>query len=102
MRTYTFTLPSGGKLKMRELSAEQIIQVMDRWGDKFGRIADELAKASVLSVDEVPWTGANRDTEWNALPAKDRALITEAYGRIHNPTDDERSSFFDSMTITEE
>lgn len=101
MALYRYTLPSGKKVTLKPLTVEETIQIMDKWGDKFGRAANELAMMTLVDIDGQKVTAHNRHEMWESLSPKERSLITDAYGRIHTPTEDEREDFFASEEIVE-
>lgn len=103
--TVTYTFPGslgGGKVTMRELTAEQSLVLAKMFVDEPARRMDEAVKRSVVECRGVKWTPENRDVEWAALSAKVRDLLFGAYARLHVADRTEQDAFFDSGAATAE
>jgi hypothetical protein len=60
----------------------------------------ECVKHSIVSADgrAITWEAGQKDIFLEGLSPKVRDLLTRAYGRIHQPVEEESEDFFGSMT----
>ncbi len=101
-RTVEFRWPPSigeGSVVLRELSAEETLQVVSAFSDPF-RGTLELAKRAIVRVDGLDVTPERRDEVWSTLSAKQRDLVLDAYRWLHVATQEEREAFFASATLS--
>ena len=100
MVKHTFTFPEsmgGAKVILRELTAEEVIQLMDAFGDKPGRLGDEMVKKSLIAYGAKQLDDpVEKERVWAELPLKQRNMITAAYMKVTTPEEEELGAFFDS------
>lgn len=103
MATYTYTIPEkyrGGEkpatVTLKKLRGEDQEMAIDRAGMKLAKLGGELVKQSIVAFDGQPvdWSTDGVNTVWNQLDPKARDLITSAYNRLHQTTEEEAQSFF--------
>lgn len=100
MIKHTFTFPKamgGAKVVLRELSAEETTQLIDAFGEKPGRLGDEMVKTAFIQYGAKDLSDPlEKEKVWADLPLKQRNMISAAYMKITTPSDDEVESFFAS------
>lgn len=92
-----YTLPeSECVVVLRKLGSEEMVEIRGAH-DAVARAQDELAKATVLSVDgEDTSASENRAAFhewWTNLPAVDRSLIVMKFNDNHYPSEEQRAGF---------
>lgn len=92
------TIASGGGVKMRELTTEEVTMVLSAFSDPV-KGSVELVKRALIEVDGIPVTPDNRDEVWARLSAKQRTLVQDGYRYLHIPSDEEREAFFASAVM---
>ncbi len=84
-----------------ELTAEEELMATKRaQGDAF-RLAYELAKEALRSIDGRVLTAADGSTDvaWSKMGAKLRQLVMSAYNVLHSPKQEEQASFLGSRQV---
>jgi hypothetical protein len=103
MARYTYTIPekyrNGEKpetVTIKKISGDDQEMAIERAGMKLAKLGGELVKQSIVAFDGVPvdWAVDGVNAVWNKLDPKARDLITSAYNRLHQTTEEEAQSFF--------
>jgi hypothetical protein len=99
MIKHKFTFPKelgGASVVMRELTAEEVLQLLDAFAEKPGRLGDEMVKMALVSygAKDLSNDPIEREKTWASLGLKQRSLITAAYQEVTTPTDKEVENFF--------
>lgn len=102
---FVFRLPKsvgGGDVVLRELTVGEQDDIMRLQAAKSSSSGVDLLEASVMRSfvsfrgATVP-KGLEGETFYRQLRPKVRQLIADAYGKVHNPTDDETAGFLESL-----
>jgi len=101
--TYKFPAAfGGGKLVIRELNTEEMINVSQFITQNVARFVAERSKRAVVECRGTKWDAENRDGMWDLLTAKEHDLVNSAVGRLHNATGEEEVDFFATAEVTVE
>lgn len=105
---YLFDVPKAlsdavgvSQVGMVELTAEEELMATKRaQGDAF-RLAYELAKESLRSIDgrAVGAADGTADVAWSKMGAKLRQLVMSAYNLLHSPKQEEQAGFLASRQV---
>ncbi|MFA6168606.1 MAG: hypothetical protein WC700_18415 [Gemmatimonadaceae bacterium] len=108
MATFTYTIPekyrAGEKpatVTLKKLTGDDQEMAIDRAGMKLAKLGAELVKQAIVAWDGTPvdWAMDGVNAVWNKLDPKARDLITSAYNKLHQTTEEEAQSFFASEKV---
>lgn len=106
---FTYTVPEAlaresgvSSVTMVHLTAMDEMGATKRAGMDAMRVAYELAKASLYALDGKGFSAVNseKDIKWQAMHPKIRALVVQAYQRIHQPKEDDAVDFLGSEVVS--
>ena len=106
--TFTYEIPArlaaeaGIKsVTLVHLTAAEELAAAKRGGSDAMRLAQELSKAALWGLNGKQLSHANSEKEaaWHELHPKVRALVLQAYSKLHSPESEDVESFLASEVI---
>ncbi len=104
--TYLYDVPEGvdpqiSEIGLVEVTAEEELMAAKAAGREEARIAYELVKRSLCSINGHPVStvDGSADKAWDEMGAKLRQLVLGAYSEIHNPQDGAAAAFLKSRRV---
>jgi hypothetical protein len=92
------------KVTLVQLTGDEELQSTRRARGDAAQMVYELVRESIRAVDGVPCSMADEDnnteTVWKKMHPKARSLCVQAYGKLHNPKDEDVRSFLDGEEVS--
>lgn len=103
---HMFDIPAGmglevGSIGLVQLTASEELMATKRARGDGIRLAFELAKSSLVEVDErvLNRTDGEADSIWDTMSPKLRQLVLTAYAELHTPQEDMAEVFLKSRRV---
>ena len=106
--TYTYRVPAKlaaeaevESVTLVHLTAAEELAAAKRAGNDAMKLAQELSRASLWGINDRQLSHANSEKEiaWHKLHPKVRALVLQAYSKLHSPETEDVESFLSSEVI---
>lgn len=104
--TYLYDVPKGvdpnvQEIGLVEVTAEEELMAAKAAGREEARIAYELVKHSLISINGQPIStiDGSADAAWQNMTAALRQLVLGAYSEIHTPADGAAAAFLKSRRV---
>lgn len=106
--TYTYRVPSKlaaeseiESVTLVHLTAAEELAAAKRAGNDAMKLAQELSRAALHGLNGKTLSHANSEKEiaWHKLHPKVRALVLQAYSKLHSPESEDVESFLSSEVI---